>query len=178
MPAIINSADRTYGKVKFFNRQPDKTYGFACVQGSSLEVFFHLNARLSFDEDTHYPEKGNWISFEMISGRMGVKAVAWRLEPNYIPPAIVSGIRQHFDISELPRIGSEQIEERDEVVDSVGHLNGVYRVEWFDIVYRPRTHELFKILCWDSENSSYQPDLEVTTLADVTFGKMSTVKSA
>lgn len=171
MAVRISSETRKYGRVRMFNGHPDKLFGFARVENSSLEVFFHLEARLSFAEDDHYPKNGEWISFEMLATRRGMKAIAWQLEPDYIPPAIVTGARQHFDLSELPEICEEQLDAHDQIAGEVSCANSDLTAEWFEIIYRPFGDQLFKIRCWDRGTSSFQTRLSVgATLPGVTFG--------
>lgn len=167
MTVAISSASRKYGQVKMFDAH--KLFGFVRVEGSTLEVFIHLTARLSYSGDNRYPKKDDWISFEMLSSPRGLKGVAWQLEPDYIAPAIVSGTRQHFDVSQIPEIFQNQIQEHDEIVGTIARDSSSSR-EWFEIVYRPSARKLFKIACWDSGTSSFQTALVGADLADVTFG--------
>lgn len=162
MAVRISSTTRKYGRVKMFHG--NKLFGFVCEEGSTLDVYFHLEARLSFAEDDHYPKKGEWISFEMIAARKGVKAIAWQLEPDYIPPAIVTGAPQHFDLSELPEIDEEQLEMHDQFAGEINWATAA----WFDIIYRPFGCLLYKIGRGHSGGNSYP--MEDATLPGVTFG--------
>lgn len=179
---VISSETRRYGQVKMFDRRLDKLFGFAKVHGSTLEVFFHQNTRLSYANDEDYPEKGNWISFEIMSGRKGMKAVAWQLEPDYIPPAIWNGARQHFDVSQIPFIRAGGITVEDLLVDSIDAKGSSDAcVRWYEIVFRPSTCELFKIACWDSAYSSFQLSMlgiAGKDIEDLSFGNESLIRTS
>ena len=67
-------------------------------------------------------------------------------------------------IGTIPRMSDRNLKEGDLYV-AEWHISD-YPCEWWAIVYRPNTNEVFKLGCYDEETGGYTPDLAHGTLPD------------
>ncbi len=164
---VKRQPDTKSGIVKFF--KPEERYGFIVLDNNGGDVFFHAARYSPWLGDqplSRTPQKGDRLVCKVEPGRngKGPQACRWCFEDEEPVTISDSGESQMIPLSTIPWITEKQLRAGDfslEVTFNSGGNNPVY---WTGIIWRPATTQIFRIACWDGENSSYQPQLPKASL--------------
>ncbi|NQV12234.1 cold shock domain-containing protein [Candidatus Uhrbacteria bacterium] len=155
-----------YGHVKFFDSRDNKRFGFLLIDGGEGEVFFHLNDYVAPDNSMRgaksMPKQGDRLVFKKTDGSQGrSKASPWCFA-NEMPVTVAKTGKTVANIHDMRVVDSaHHVQENDLRVASFDGGYGGYgpRVCWREIVFRPKSGELFLAECWDGEEGGFEPRL-------------------
>lgn len=154
-----------FGKVKFFDSREEKRFGFV-VGDDGSETFFHLNDYLAPDNSDrgarHIPVKGDKLVYRLAHGKKGAKANPWAFADEMPVKLPQDGTSITISWRDIPTTYPAQLQDGDSVihiVDNAGIAGFGPKTNWVEIIFRPRTRELFSISCWDGEKGDYTSSL-------------------
>ncbi|MCX6781152.1 MAG: hypothetical protein NT003_03520 [Candidatus Magasanikbacteria bacterium] len=144
---------------------PDQGFGFAVLEETGTEIFFHRDGQLTKHGRKSRPFIGSWIvTEELTPTRPRMKADSWQIVTEYVPPVYFEhGQSLTIDISQIREIAPLALQPDDvEFGEFEIDNDGLGTSSWWNVIGRKEMGgwQLFKLRCWENKCDSHFCELQ------------------